>query len=48
MITWQLVIYWNHLTDNIIGGLEVMFIGDVTGVFITVLILKLIGRLIRA
>ena len=44
----QLVIYWNHLTDDIISGLEVMFIGDLTGVFINMLILKLIGRLFRA
>lgn len=44
----QLVIYWNHLTDDIISGLGIMFIGDLTGVFITMLILKSIGRLIRS
>ena len=44
----QLVIYWNHLTDDIVAGLEVMFIGDLTGVFLTMLILKLIGRSIKA
>jgi hypothetical protein len=45
---YQLIIYLNPLTDNIISGLEVMFIGDLAGVFITMLILKSIGRLMRA
>jgi hypothetical protein len=43
----QLVIYWNGVTDDIVSGLGVMFIGDITGVYITLLLLKLISHVLR-
>ena len=44
----QLVIYWNGLTDDILSGLEVMFIGDITGVYITLTLLKLVSHFFKS
>ncbi len=43
----QLVIYWNGLTTDFISGLEVMFMGDITGFAISLLLLKLSARLVK-
>lgn len=38
----QLVVYWHGITADILSGLEVMFIGDITGFYITLSAMKLI------
>jgi hypothetical protein len=43
----QLVFYWNHLTADILSGLTVMFVGDVTGVLIVIMLLRIAGRLLK-
>lgn len=43
----QLVIYWNGQTVDFLSGLEVMFIGDITGFGISLMLLKLGARLIK-
>lgn len=44
----QLVIYWDGLTENIINGMGVMFVGDITGVYITLALLKVLSHLLRS
>jgi len=39
----QLVVYWNGVTEDILRGLEVMFIGDITGFYITLSLMKLMA-----
>lgn len=39
----QLVVYWNGLTQDILSGFEVMFVGDITGFYITLSLLKLLA-----
>jgi hypothetical protein len=36
----QLILYWNGITFDFLTGLEVMMIGDITGFYITISILK--------
>lgn len=43
----QLVIYWNGLSNDMLSGLGVMFIGDITGVYITLSLLKLISHFLK-
>ena len=43
----QLVIYWNGLTTDFLSGLEVMFIGDITGFGISLMLLKLSARFVK-
>lgn len=43
----QLVVYWNGVATDILTGIEVMFIGDLTGFFITLSLLKLLGPLVK-
>lgn len=42
----QLVIYWSGLTHDIVSGLGVMFVGDITGVYITLALLKGLSYLV--
>ena len=42
----QLVVYWHGVTTDILSGLEVMFIGDITGFYITLSLLKLLSPLV--
>jgi hypothetical protein len=43
----QLVIYWNGLTTDFLSGLEVMFIGDITGFGIALMLLKISARFVK-
>lgn len=43
----QLVVYWNGVAKDILTGIEVMFIGDLTGFFITLSLLKLLGPFVK-
>lgn len=43
----QGVLYWGGMTDNFAGGLAVMFIGDLTGCYIVMLLVKAAGRLLN-
>lgn len=36
----QLVLYWNGITTDFLTGIEVMLIGDITGFYITISLLK--------
>jgi hypothetical protein len=40
----QVVLYWNGVHQNILDGILVMFIGDITGSYIVFLMLKLISK----
>lgn len=39
----QLVVYWNGISTDILSGLEVMFIGDLSGFYITLTLMKLLA-----
>ena len=43
----QLVLYWNDVIQDIVSGLEVMFIGDITGFYITLSLMKLLAKYIK-
>ena len=43
----QLVIFWNGLTNDFLSGFEVMFIGDITGFGLSLLLLKLSARFLN-
>lgn len=43
----QLVIFWNGLTTDFLSGLEVMFIGDITGFALSLMLLKLSARFVK-
>ena len=42
----QVVLYWGGMTDNFAGGSAVMFIGDLTGCYLVMLLVKAAGRLL--
>lgn len=43
----QMVLYWNGMTENFAGGMAVMFLGDLTGCYIVMLLIKGVGRLLH-
>ena len=38
----QLVLYWNQVISNLLDGLQIMLIGDVTGVFIVLGLIRFV------
>lgn len=40
----QMVLYWSGVTDNFTGGMVVMFLGDLTGCYIVMLLVQAVGR----
>lgn len=40
----QMVLFWNGITSDVLSGIEVMLIGDVTGFYITMTLMKLFNQ----
>lgn len=40
----QMVLYWSGVTDNFTGGMVVMFLGDLTGCYLVMLLVQAVGR----
>ncbi len=43
----QMVLYWNGMTENFAGGMAVMFLGDLSGCYIVMLLVKGVGRVLQ-
>ena len=43
----QLVLYWNQVISNMVDGLQIMLIGDITGVFLVLGFIRLVLLLIK-
>jgi hypothetical protein len=38
----QLVLYWNDISQELLQGIQVMFVGDITGVTLTLVLIKIL------
>ena len=38
----QLILYWNHVINNLLDGLQIMLIGDISGVFLVLGLIRFV------
>ena len=43
----QLVLYWNQVISNMVDGLQIMLIGDITGVFLVLGLIRVVLHLTK-
>ena len=43
----QMVLFWNGITTDFLNGMMVMFIGDITGLYILFMLIGLVGKFFK-